>query len=270
MMEKGLNMLGVARLLLAKLVFTLLSVCVPSLLQAREESLNNTAWVLKFAQGGQIPSKKPELRFKNGDFFGNDGCNTISGSYQQKGVQRQRLILRLGMSTRMACPQEIQEFNQRYAYLLSQVTGFRREPDGMTLTLLDAPGRTILRYQAISQALERTQWTVSAVNDGQQAVESTSGMERLHISFTANGELFGFAGCNDFSAAYKYHAGKKKIEISNLTISNMVCTDKDIMRIERNFIKALVASSYYELTNSTLELRDHGGAHGSTQVALHR
>jgi len=79
-----------------------------------------------------------------------------------------------------------------------------------------------------------------------QAVQPT-------MTFDQDGQLNGNAGCNDYFANYKVDGNKLTISDSGATLK--ACED-DIMAIETAFLAALNKVASYQITGTSLQLRD--------------
>lgn len=86
----------------------------------------------------------PNLRFdpSNQNIFGTDGCNRLSGIYQ---VKEQQILIQNIASTRMICPDNMQQVDQ-FNQALSKVTSY--QVYDATLRLLDRYGNVALLFHA--------------------------------------------------------------------------------------------------------------------------
>ena len=112
--------------------------------------LLNTYWKLRQIGDGPHVSafdNQPEahlvLESGSGRFHGAGGCNRLHGSYQQDG---RWLRLTLAGSTRMACAQGTR-MEQLFVRTLAQVSSYAVQ--GQKLTLSDADGHVLLRFEAV-------------------------------------------------------------------------------------------------------------------------
>jgi heat shock protein HslJ len=98
--------------------------------------------------GGQPVPPQPEapeqfIRFEgDGKVAGNAGCNRFFGSYGTAGD-----ALQLGAmgATRMACPDPVMMWEDRFLKSLQAATRYRRE--GTELTLMNADGGAVARLR---------------------------------------------------------------------------------------------------------------------------
>jgi heat shock protein HslJ len=79
-------------------------------------TLEGTEWVLRELSEGEDAPAEPELTlvFDDGRLFGSSGCNSYSGSVEQAEFVATALAVGPLASTRMACPDEIMDIEQRY------------------------------------------------------------------------------------------------------------------------------------------------------------
>ena len=121
----------------------------------------------------------------------------------------------------------------------------------------------VLTYTSVSNDLEGTKWTANGVNNGREAVEGV-GTEELTADFGADGKLSGFGGCNNYNATWSTDGSK--ITISALAATKKAC-GTEVDQREQQYFTALQAVATYEVSGSTLNMRD---AEGATQVNFAR
>ena len=89
-----------------------------------------------------------------------------------------------------------------------------------------------------SQALAGTSWTVLAYNNGKQGVESVIAATKLTAAFAKDGNLSGFAGCNNYAATYT--GAPPKVSIAKVSSTRKECaTPNGVMDQERQYLAAL-------------------------------
>jgi heat shock protein HslJ len=130
---------------------------------------------------------------------------------------------------------------------------------GEKLTLRSAGGGAILTYKAQSQQLAGTSWTVLAYNNGKQAVVSVLATPKLTAVFGRDGNLTGFAGCNNYNATYK--ATAPKISIGPVASTKKECGDPaGVMDQEGQYLAALQTAATYRVDGTRMEMRTPAGA----------
>ena len=204
--------------------------------------------VLDFAAAGRVS--------------GSTGCNRFNGTWTE-GTQAGSLTVKLGPMTMMACTSaELTAQEQAVMRNLADITAYAVK--GSTLSLTDKDGNELLTYTAVSGELKGTNWTANGVNNGKTAVVGVADTAKLTASFGADGQLTGFGGCNNFTATYSTDGSK--ISITALAGTKKTCgTETD--QLEQQYFTALQNSATYEVSGSTLNVRDSAGA---TQVNFSR
>lgn len=111
--------------------------------------LVDTRWHLQALDGTPVAAGQGgeplSLQLQSGSqkLSGFAGCNRLQGRYTQRGTQ---LALTALGTTRMACPQPVQQQEQRFIELLGAVDGYRIE--GRVMSLLQ--GETVrLSFKAV-------------------------------------------------------------------------------------------------------------------------
>ncbi len=129
-----------------------------------------------------------------------------------------------------------------------------------TLTLSDANGAAVAVFAAQPTGLADTNWTVSAYNNGKQAVVGVLADTNLTANFGADGVLSGAAGCNNYTGGYTT-TGKDGIAIGPLASTMMMCSEPEgVMEQEALYLAALSTAATYRRDGNQLELRTADGA----------
>jgi heat shock protein HslJ len=112
-----------------------------------QEFAGSTWKVVEIAGKSLEPSAQERTRFEaeaaKGRLATTIGCNRMAGGYKVAG---ESLSLGPLISTRMACPGELDTLERAYMRALQDVRGYKM--DGGALLLLDAGGRTLVRLVA--------------------------------------------------------------------------------------------------------------------------
>ena len=221
---------------------------------AGSSPLTGKVWVLTGLLG-KAPLAGTELTSDftpSGNVSGTAGCNRYGGRYTASG---QKLRISSLSSTQMACAPRIMV--QEAAFLKALAVTRSYTVSGTTLTIKSAVG--VLTYKAQSQALAGTSWNVTAYNNGKQGVESVSAGSKLTAVFGKDGNLTGFAGCNNYDAPYK--ATPPKLSIGPVASTRKECaTPKGVMDQELQYLTALHTAATYRIDGTLLELRTASGA----------
>ena len=223
----------------------------------RSAALTGRLWVLT-ALRGKPPLRGTQLtsEFKtSGTVSGSSGCNHYAGTFRVSGSQI-RFSPRLA-STRIACPRPVDLQEAAFLNALRSARSF--SVAGATLTLRSAGGGAILTYRAQSPQLAGTSWTVLAYNNGKQAVVSVLATPTLTAVFGRDGNLTGFAGCNNYNASYK--ATAPTISIGPVAATRKECGEPTgVMNQEALYLAALQTAATYRVEGTRMEMRTSAGA----------
>jgi heat shock protein HslJ len=195
------------------------------------------------------------IRFDDGQISGNATCNRFFGSYSLNG---DALTIQPGGSTLMACPEEFTAQEQALLSALERVEGYAIADH--TLQLQDAEGNVLLTFdRAVSPALTGTLWQLMAYNNGQEAVVSTLADSTITATFDNNGNLSGFAGCNNYGASY--NVTTDTIAIGPGMSTRKFCAQPDgVMDQETAYLQALEMAEVFTIEGRTLILSTTDGA----------
>ena len=232
-------------------------VAVLGVTSGQSKTLTGRVWVLTTLRG-KPPLRDTEITSEfttAGKVSGSSGCNHYSGTYKVSGSTI-RVSSRLA-STMMACPRAVDL--QEAAFLKALRSARSYGVTGAKLTLKSAGGGAILTYKAQSQQLAGTSWTVLAYNNGKQAVVSVLVATELTAAFGKDGNLTGFAGCNDYNAPYKGTA--PKISIGPVASTRKACAEPaGVMDQEIQYLAALETAATYRIEGTRMEMRTSAGA----------
>lgn len=119
--------------------------------QLSDANLQNTYWRLDELEGTSFPSdatnQEPQLLLETNDavnYRATVGCNRIRGTYALDG---NLLSFSPAVSTRMACPEPLDELERQFGFVLSEASGFAIE--GETLILRDTDGEPRAVFTAV-------------------------------------------------------------------------------------------------------------------------
>ena len=106
------------------------------------ETLPGSEWApVELAGEAIVPLGDIFVRFEQDNrFFGNDGCNSIRGSFVTNG---DAILFGPAAATMMACPGQIMEQGNAFTAALMAARLFSR--DGVNLTLSDANGDVLIK-----------------------------------------------------------------------------------------------------------------------------
>jgi heat shock protein HslJ len=217
------------------------------------DPLAGTGWVLSELNGQPVVADTTvTLQFgADGQASGTDGCNRYNSSYSTEGDAIQ--FSPNAAMTMMACPEPIMD--QAAAYMAALTTAATFAVDGDTLTLSDASGATLAVFAAQNSDLAGSAWSVTAYNNGNQAVVGLIEGTELTAVFGADGTVSGTSGCNNFSGGYMAD-GAGAIQIGPLVSTMMACSDPEgVMEQEMQYLAALQTAATYRMEGDTMEMR---------------
>ena len=197
----------------------------------------------------------------DGTVSGSAGCNHFSAAYSTDGS-----AITFGpiLTTLMACPDAAVTAQETlYLAALAASTAWSQAPG--TLTLTDATGTTQVTFITVEEASYIGSWDVTGVNNGQQALVSVDEAAGLTATFSPNGDIEGFAGCNSFFGTYTVVGNA--ITIGPLGTTRMACASDDQNTLEQQYLTALQAAATWDFEPHGLTLRDAEGAMQVTFIA---
>jgi heat shock protein HslJ len=215
--------------------------CAPISGDDATRSLENTSWtVTSIAGAPTLPEARPTLSFAaDGTVSGTTGCNHYSGAYRRDGGS-----LSFGgiASTLMGCDGERGLQETAFLAALSGATSWRHGPDGL---MIGGPLGDIVAGEGIAEGppgdaasavpltdLAGTSWTLHEMG-------GTADFTHLvpTLTFGTDGNLSGFAGCNQFNAPYAISGSD--LTLGSLATTKMGCTRPGSV-VESTYVEALV------------------------------
>ncbi len=225
----------------------------------RRDPLTGVTWQLvqflsQNAQQQALADHPATLMFEDGRLSGNTGCNGFTGNYTLDGDSIQ---IDLGPMTMRACMEEVADQEAAVLFGLQHASTFRVEED--KLVLLDAEGAPLLTFQAQQSVhIIDITWKLSAMfTDERAAAFADAGLlDRVELTFYADGRVSGKAGCNAFRG--KYERFGTRLEIGALATTRMMC-DEETMALESAFLQAMEKVASFSLKSNQLTLLDANG-----------
>jgi heat shock protein HslJ len=225
---------------------------------AQTDPLVDTSWLLETLSGqAPVAGTAITLSFGAGSrLAGSDGCNQYNAAYTLSGSN---LTVKPPIATTlMACADDVMQQGSAYIEALGKVATYQMTAGKLSLS--DSGGNELATFGAQSTDLAGTSWDVISYNNGKQAVVSVMAGTTLTATFGADGNLTGFAGCNDYNATYAA-SGKKTIEIGPVASTRKFCEQPaGVMDQESQYLTALSTAATYTIDGSKLELRTSEGA----------
>ncbi len=197
-----------------------------------EDELSGGQWQLVSIDGQPVVAGSlVTLTFDTeGNLFGSGGCNSYSGTYTIEGDQ---IVMGPIISTLMMCADPAVA-EQETAYLAAlQAVVTRAVVDGQLLLMTETGVELNFARHA---GLEGSQWLALTIN-GQPVVDD------VWLSFSNDGTLGGFAGCNRFTGGYD--ARGDALTVGALIRTEVACLDEAIAAQEEAFLAALASAFAY-------------------------
>jgi len=225
-------------------------------------TLDGTSWRLSsYVASGQtttIPSGiVVDATFKDGKVSGSAGCNAYNATYSTDGA---KITIGQAVSTQKLCAQDVMTVETAYFAAIGSAATYTATSSA--LTIYDADGKTLLTYASGPANPLVGAWNVTGYNNGKQAVTSPVAGSSITATFTADGQVSGDTGCNQYNGPYQ-------LDGSNLTVGPLVSTKKaceqNLMDQEQQFLTALQTPTTVETSGGVVTLR---AASGETQVTL--
>jgi heat shock protein HslJ len=222
------------------------------------EALAGTVWqAVEIAGAPAAPADGAEATatFEDGVVSGSGGVNRYSAGYATEPPDG--ITIEQPAATLMAGPEDAMVQEQAYFTALAAATSFT--VDGETLTLKDAEGTTLVRYEAVTPtALEGTTWQALAYNNGRGALQSPAADTSITAVFGEDGSLSGNASVNQYSTTYS--TSGETMSISGAIATTKMAGPPEATEQEAAYLAALPLTATYTIEGDELWLRDAEGA----------
>jgi len=171
---------------------------------------------------------------------GYTGCNLFNSSYILQGDQ---ISLSVFQSSTITCDDPLKVQEDALLLILDSASNFKVEGD--TLFLTNPDGERTATYERISPfPVTGTSWTLNSYNDGAGALVPALADSNITLQLEEGGQLSGFAGCNEYNAAYEFDA--RTISIGPIASTMMACNEPaGVMEQEAAYLQALENSQLY-------------------------
>lgn len=194
----------------------------------------------------------------DGRVSGSAGCNSFTGTFESADG-----TLKIGplASTRMLCSEPAGIMEQEAQYLTALQNSATYEIVNGALTIRDTAGamQVVANTAAAPAGLAGTAWDVISINNGNQAVVTLITGTSATLNFGTDNHVSGTGGCNTFGGTYESSDGTLKI--GQVVSTMMFCDEpKGTSEQEQQYLAALQKAATYEISGSTLTIRDAEGA----------
>ena len=196
-----------------------------------------------------LPNTEVTTLFQDGRVSGNAGCNNYAAEYESIGYN---LTIGTIISTLMMCDENIS--NQETDFLSDLGNAASYSISGNQLRIMNSNGTAILDYSAVQpMPLVGTLWEMTSYNNGMGGLVSAQADINVTALFGKDGSLEGFAGCNQYHAAYQ--TNDSQIKIGPTATTRMMC-EETVMEMEMDYLNALQSAASYEVQAEDLTLFD--------------
>jgi heat shock protein HslJ len=193
--------------------------------------------------------------FEDGVVSGSGGVNRYTAGYTTEPPDG--IAIEQPAATLMAGPEDAMAQEQAYFTALTDAASFA--VDGETLTLKDAEGATLVRFEAVlPTALEGTTWQALAYNNGRGALQSPAADTGITAVFGADGSLSGNASVNQYSTTYTVSG--ETMSVGGAIVTTKMAGPPEAMEQEAAYLAALPLTATYTIEGNELWLRDAEGA----------
>jgi heat shock protein HslJ len=208
-----------------------------------EINLSNTNWQIREAKDKNgsylVPSAGKALTLEfTADKIYAQICNNISGDYQIK----ENLINTPGLiATRMACAGELMIIENIFIEVLENNQSLTINSEGDLIISNGADKELLLTKGAPANTdLAGSRWILSHHRTSGSWVD-----DRVYkITLNFDEEILGGKICNSFGGDYQAENGV--IFAANIFLTQMLCSDNELMMIEQNLTNALNNQAAYE------------------------
>jgi heat shock protein HslJ len=221
------------------------------------EALTANLWMLsELNNQAPLPDAAITAEFgEDGKVSGSSGCNNYNTTYEVSG--NKITFGEQSAMTMMACPDPVMEQERVYLETLTAAATFEIVDD--ELTLFDAEGNALAKFEAISQSLEGSSWEVIGYNNGKGGVVSVIIGTEIMADFGEDGQLTGNASCNNYFASYETEGDNITIGPAGSTM--MACPEPEgIMEQEQQYLASLETAATYKITGLDMEMRTSEGS----------
>lgn len=212
--------------------------------------IENIDWQRVAAEG---PASTATLRFEGGRAHGFGGCNRFVGGYVLDG---DRIKLDSLAGTMMACEPSVMAAESAFLAALGGAHRVSVDAGRLTLAGTGDASPPLVFEPAPPPRLDGVNWEVTGFNNGRQAVVGVLADTTLRLAFDER-DVYGYAGCNRFRAAYSIDGNTISIEPPAAT--RMFCGGEGVMEQEQQFLTALASATTWSIERGTLDMhRDDG------------
>ncbi len=208
------------------------------------EEISSVTWVLE--SFGPMDAQQPVLEDaevtlqidEEGQISGSAGCNNYNTALEQS---EDGISVGPAASTMMMCPDE--EVNaQETAYLAALGSATDATVRGDRLLIAYGNDQEVLTFAPQkSDPLSGTAWLLETYSQDEVSVLPDA---NISLIFGYNGDVHGYAGCNNFFGDYQ--ADEEELGFGDFGTTRMLCPTDEQNELEQDYLSGLQATRSYE------------------------
>lgn len=207
-------------------------------------------WELSVLDGNQVTVNQPiyiELT-KDNKVSGYVGCNRVTGSY----VIENNTQIRFNQlaTTRMACSPPAMEMERKVLELLNTTDNFTLDKGKLMLNIGKRAPLAVFVAMSDNEIVNKY-WKLIKL-DGKEVKMSANQEREQYFTLRSDGNVAGFAGCNNFNGQYELSNGNNIKFNQNMAMTMRACPDLDID--ESALMQVFALTDNYTITGDTLSL----------------
>lgn len=177
-------------------------------------------------------------------------CNSVGGNYT---VTNNQIAIALGATTEVGCPPDSQA--DEYLANLADAESYRLDEGNLLVKLKNNSGTMVFSKQQ-NATLTDTNWQITGLVIGGDAVASTINGSETPISFGADGVVSGSTGCNAFTGSYT--TSGTSLNVGQLATTKKACS-QELSGQEQTILDALGNAASYDITGNAMTINDANG-----------
>jgi heat shock protein HslJ len=223
-------------------------------------SIEGLPWLLTSQVVDGVMTPLPEgvdvsLDMQDGSAGGTGGCNNYFAAYEIDGFDVS--FSEIG-STLMACPSPAGDVENAYFTNLGMVASY--QSGGIQMALKDADDEFLLEFDLAPPPSIVGSWQAQGINNGAEAVVNSATTSTVTAEYSADGQLTGNDGCNDYFTSYETDGDSITIS-PEIGSTRMACADEALADQSQQYYAALAAATTWSVDpQGSVELRDDGGS----------
>jgi len=202
-----------------------------------DPNLTESDWQLVSLNGKPVPEDTMAVMAfgEASNVLGSTGCNLFSGTYAIGSGSV--LNFKPNVTTSFECPEPYLAQESAMLLVLSSSSNYTIEGAELKITNPDGERRgSFVKMEPL--VLEGTNWYLDAFNDGQGAFVNVMDGTKITASFSADSEMSGVGGCNQYNTTYQVDG--EMISIGPIMSTQMACSEPEgVMEQEGKYLQAL-------------------------------